>query len=356
MTYEVERRLVRPARVQGQAGMDRAHMALERRPVVLPSEQVQTHDELVRVSVVIPARNEAKNLPYVLTRLPHDVHEVILVDGHSTDDTIAVAQRLYSRITILPQEGRGKGNALAAGFEACTGDIIVMVDADGSADPSEIPRFVATLCTGADFAKGSRSISGGGSADLTRIRSAGNRALCTLVNLLFHARYSDLCYGYNAFWRSCLPYMDVDCDGFEIETLINIRIAQSGLQVHEVPSFEGVRVHGVSNLSAVRDGLRVLRTILLERQAHTHTRPVKQRHVMRPGYGWDGQERRSRIDRRNRDDRRADDRPWTARRVGRRAADRSILHHGASDLTQLADMLAERDQDPGEPTHRSHTR
>jgi hypothetical protein len=86
-----------------------------------------------------------------------------------------------------------------------------------------------------------------------------------LVNALYGTHYTDLCYGYNAFWARCLPYLRVDCDGFEVETLMNVRVAKAGLVVHEVPSLEAERLHGVSNLSAVRDGARVLRTITVER-------------------------------------------------------------------------------------------
>ena len=96
-------------------------------------------------SVVIPALNEAQNLQYVLPFIPPFVSEVILVDGHSTDDTIAVAKQLLPTIRIIKQVGKGKGNALKAGFAACTGDIIVMLDADGSTNPNEIPRFIEVL-------------------------------------------------------------------------------------------------------------------------------------------------------------------------------------------------------------------
>ncbi|SRR6266571_3060627 len=217
-----------------------------------------------RISVVIPARNEAQNLRHVLPYIPSIVSEAILVDGHSTDDTIAVAQQLLPSIRIIKQTGKGKGDALRAGFAACTGDIIVMLDADGSADPREIPCFVAALTAGKDFAKGSRFIRGGGSHDITRLRSLGNFCLNGLVNLLFLARFSDLCYGYNAFWKHCLDYITVDCDGFEVETLINLRIHKANLNIVEIASFEYSRIHGVSNLHAFRDGWRVLKTILKE--------------------------------------------------------------------------------------------
>jgi glycosyltransferase involved in cell wall biosynthesis len=138
----------------------------------------------------------------------------------------------------MTQSGKGKGNALTCGFWAATGDIIVMLDADGSTDPAEIPRFVAALLAGADFAKGTRFTAGGGSADITTIRRIGNWALAKVVNRIWGGQYSDLCYGYNAFWRRCLPFITPDCEGFEVETLINIRAARAELRIHEVPSFE----------------------------------------------------------------------------------------------------------------------
>jgi glycosyltransferase involved in cell wall biosynthesis len=218
-----------------------------------------------RVSVIIPTLNEALNLPHVLADIPSSVHEVIIVDGLSTDGTPEVARELLPEAKIVHQTERGKGAALLCGFEAATGDILVMMDADGSADPLEIPAFVESLLRGADFAKGTRFRPGGGSSDITRLRSAGNRILSGTVNLLFRTDYTDLCYGYNAFWRHCLPAMSVDCTGFEVETLINIRIARAGLVISEVPSFERDRMHGQSNLRTFRDGARVLRTIVRER-------------------------------------------------------------------------------------------
>jgi glycosyltransferase involved in cell wall biosynthesis len=218
-----------------------------------------------RVSVIVPTLNEARNLPHVFAELPRDLHEVIVVDGFSTDGTPDVARALRPNVKVVNQEQRGKGDALRCGFAAATGDILVMLDADGSADPAEIPAFVAALIAGADFAKGTRFHENGGSSDITALRRAGNRLLSGTVNLLFGTSYSDLCYGYNAFWRHCLPAMNVDCTGFEVETLINIRIARSGLNVSEVPSFERNRIHGQSHLNTFRDGGRVLRTILRER-------------------------------------------------------------------------------------------
>lgn len=218
-----------------------------------------------RVSVVIPVLNEAENLYYVLPFLPSIVDEVVLVDGHSNDATIAVAQQLCPQIKVIAQTRRGKGNALKEGFAASTGDIIVMIDGDSSTNPAEIPTFVEALLQGNDFAKGSRFIKGGGSEDITPVRSMGNYGLSTLVNLLFRTHYSDLCYGYNAFWRRSLNRIELDGDGFEIETMLNIRAYKAGLKIVEVPSYERVRIFGVSNLRVMRDGWRVLKTIFKER-------------------------------------------------------------------------------------------
>lgn len=245
-----------------------------------------------RVSVVIPTLNEARNLPHVFGRLPAEIHEVIIVDGNSVDDTLAVARRLRPDVLTLKQTRTGKGNALACGFAAATGDIIAMIDADGSADPGEIPRFVEALKSGADFAKGTRFAPGGGSADLTRLRAFGNSLLSHFVNRRYGTRYTDLCYGYNVFWRRLVPTLGLDPatpptsanggklwgDGFEVETLINIRVAMADLIVAEVPSFEHRRIHGASNLNAITDGLRVLRTILRERKLHRV--PVPQSRTM----------------------------------------------------------------------------
>lgn len=123
-----------------------------------------------RISVVVPTLNEARNLPHVFEALPSNIHEIIVVDGYSVDDTVPVVRRLRPEARIVMQTRRGKGNALACGCSVATGDIIALIDADGSADAGEIPGFVSALLAGADFAKGTRFVKGGGSSDITRLR------------------------------------------------------------------------------------------------------------------------------------------------------------------------------------------
>ena len=252
------------------------------------------------VSVVIPAKNEAQNLPQVFQGIPIGRYEIILVDGDSTDDTVDVARSLRPDVTVIGQTRKGKGNALACGFAIASGDFVVMLDADGSTDPAEIPRFIEALKQGADFAKGSRFMPGAGSSDISRLRQCGNFWLNKIVNVAYGTRYTDLCYGFNAFRRECLAVIDLEPtdvegadsttmlwgDGFEVETLINVRIAKAGLRVAEVPSFERSRYYGASNLNAFSDGMRVLRTIQAERRREAKTQPTLTNAQRRTGSSW----------------------------------------------------------------------
>jgi glycosyltransferase involved in cell wall biosynthesis len=238
----------------------------------MPADELQPLPITRReISVVIPAKNEERNLEWVLSRIPRDVGEVILVDGDSTDRTVEVARELWPSIRIVGQERRGKGAALQAGFQAATKRYIVMLDADGSMDPGEIDRFVGCLVEGNDLAKGSRFMSGGSSTDITPLRAFGNRFFVGLTNVLFSRRDTELCYGYMALRRDALPVLALDADGFEIETQIVLRALRGGLRVAEVPSHETPRLFGTSNLSVVRDGTRVLRQIFRERFAEPVT-------------------------------------------------------------------------------------
>jgi glycosyltransferase involved in cell wall biosynthesis len=241
------------------------------RPLVTAIRDVKPRDGRLAtlgrpsVTAVIPALNEAQNLPYILPKLEGLVDEVIIVDGLSEDDTVVVARSLLSDVRVIEEMTPGKGAALRRGFAEARGDIIVALDADGSTDPEEIPAYVGLLLAGADFVKGSRFIQGGGTADMPWIRRAGNRALTMLVRWLFGGRYTDLCYGYNAFWADVVPLLELDADGFEIETMMNIRALRADLNVAEVASFEKPRLHGEAKLRALPDGWRVLKTILRER-------------------------------------------------------------------------------------------
>ncbi len=218
------------------------------------------------VSVVIPTLNEAGNIVHVLSQLAA-FPDIVIVDGNSTDDTVALAREYRPDVRVIERPARGKGDALRAGFEAATGDIVVIMDADGSMDPREVGVFTSMIEIGFDLVKGSRYAVGGGSHDLTRVRSLGNAALCFLANWLFRTEWTDLCYGYLALRRSSIRLLGLTADGFEIESQILGHAAMAGLRIAEIPSIELPRVTGESHLSAPRDGLRIVRALLAARLA-----------------------------------------------------------------------------------------
>jgi hypothetical protein len=264
-----------PGRRRGHHDRPRLRRAGRPRGAYVPSAGLHELKPAPAVSVVIPALNEAEAIGWVLERIPVWVTEVILVDGRSADATEIVARDLVPNLVVVHQPQLGKGAALRAGFEAARGDIIAMLDADGSTDPEELGRFVRALEGGADFVKGSRHLPDGGSGDFTRLRKAGNQGFVRLVNLAYGCVFTDLCYGYCAFWRRNLPRLALTADGFEIETELVLRALKAGLKISEVPSVELIRRAGISNLNAFRDGCRVLGKIIVERLRAIPSRAAK---------------------------------------------------------------------------------
>jgi len=217
------------------------------------------------VSVIIPTLNEAGNLPYVLNTVPDWIDEIIVVDGRSTDDTERIARLMHPGVKVIHELTPGKGAALKAGFRAASGDYLIAIDADGSMDGNQLGDFRDALDRGAEYVKGSRFLPGGGSADFTWFRRLGDGGICFLMRILFGARYSDATYGYFAVRADRVDHLDINSDGFEVETLINIHAYRAGLKIAEVSCFEGNRIHGTSNLSVVKDGLRIARCIVMEK-------------------------------------------------------------------------------------------
>ena len=237
------------------------------------------------VSVIIPALNEEQNIAWVLERMPSIVDEVVLVDGHSSDRTVKVARAVRPDIVVVTQRARGKGEGARVAFAAASGDLIVMIDADGSMEPGEIPRFVAPLMRDYDFVKGSRFLTGGGSTDLTTVRRIGARLLVRATNSMFLVRFTDLCYGFCSFRRECLPALALTAHGFEIETELAVHALKAHLRIAEVPSTELPRRCGTSNLHAFRDGQKVLRTLIRERVVR-RPRPVVDPIDVRVLHSW----------------------------------------------------------------------
>jgi len=217
----------------------------------------------VRVSIVIPTLNEEKNIPMVLEELKKIdlIDEIIIVDGHSNDKTVQVAEKFNCKILY---DDNGKGSALRKGMKKAKADIVICMDADNSMLSSEIHLLVAGIDAGYDVCMGSRFIQGGGSDDISLSRKLGNHFFVLLVNLFWHMNYSDLCYGYRSFKKSCIKDMGLKSDGFGIETEISIKAAKLGLKVLEVPSYEKPRKFGTGKLKTFSDGWNILKTIVDE--------------------------------------------------------------------------------------------
>jgi glycosyltransferase involved in cell wall biosynthesis len=219
------------------------------------------------VTVIIPTLNEEMSIAGVIRELNHlGYHNILIADGNSQDKTVEVAKEFGANIMV--QNGTGKGSALRQAFNhgSVDGDVVVMLDADGSMNPKEIPMLIDALDSGADLVKASRFLRYGYSEDMSLIRRIGNQFFLTLVNWFWSANYTDLCYGFGAFRKDAVKklYPYLNAKNFEIETEIFIKAKKLGLKVTEVPSIEFRRRHGKSNLSAVRDGFRILKTIFGE--------------------------------------------------------------------------------------------
>jgi glycosyltransferase involved in cell wall biosynthesis len=219
------------------------------------------------VSIIIPTLNEEKNLPKVLSDVQNFSRkskrkiELIIVDGHSSDRTVALARRAGARILY---DSIGKGSAIIAGIFAARAPVLVIMDADCSHTADELPELISRVEKSADICMGSRFMPGGGSDDITRLRYLGNKFFVCLVNILWGTKYTDLCYGYRSMRTRAAREMRLTSKGFGIETEISIKSAKAGLRTVEIPSWEKLRLHGESRLKTFRDGFIILKTIARE--------------------------------------------------------------------------------------------
>lgn len=228
-----------------------------------PSEIEQATE---KTTVIIPTLNEENNIKIIINELQDlGYSNILIIDGNSDDGTVDAAKKLG--VNVVNQNGKGKGTALRQAFSYNSlGNWIIMMDADGSMDPKEISSFIESLKNGADVAKGSRFINGGHTDDMTILRKFGNKMFVFLVNRLIHAKYTDLCYGYAAFTKDALQKLTphLTSTSFEIETEIFMKAKKLGLNIKEVPSVEAPRLNGKTNLSAWKDGFKILKTIFRE--------------------------------------------------------------------------------------------
>lgn len=217
------------------------------------------------ITAIICTLNEEESLPHVLPKIPNWVDDIIIIDGNSADSTVEVAKKICPRIRVIYQLGKGKGDALKMGIGEAQGEIIVTLDADGATDPEEMENFVEPLLNGYDFSKGSR-FRGNFPKNKPLHRILGNWVITLTFDVLFFCRYTDLCSGYNAFWKNRIENINLwSADGFENEPLINTRVRKNKLKVIEVGHRDTGRIAGDVKESSWRQGFKAIKGIFRER-------------------------------------------------------------------------------------------
>jgi hypothetical protein len=217
-----------------------------------------------RVSIVVPARDAATNIYFVLRQLP-DADEVILVDGGSVDGTPDAARQARPDVKVLVRPGASRTAALAAGFEHASGDVIVTLPIDGSVDPEEIPTLLAALVEGADVATGSRYAGTSGAP------ATGDRALRWLAKRLHRADLTDVSFGFYGFWarereKLSLPTEEVGSWSESADVTVVCQLARNGARIVEVPCRRMAPLFGTDERRGPAAFVTSARAVLAERR------------------------------------------------------------------------------------------
>lgn len=211
----------------------------------------------MKVSLIIPTLNEANCIGQVLKELPKDcLHEILIIDGHSTDGTAEIVKNLGYR--VITQEGKGFGDAFACGARHSTGDILILMDGDGSHNPADIPKLLAKYKEGYDYVMASRYLPESHSEDDTVVRSFGNWFFTKLVNLLHGLNVSDSLYLFTAIDRNLYELLDIRSKGFEYCMELVIKAHKMGARFAEIPSIERKRISDTPKTNAVVHGWHIL--------------------------------------------------------------------------------------------------
>lgn len=220
-------------------------------------------NEKKSVSILIPTLNEEENISPLLSSIflvIDDEDEILIIDGLSSDNTINECKK-YG-VEILSEKKRGKGNAIKKGVYNANSDYIIIMDADLSMNPNDIPIMKEYLYSGFDIVKGSRNLPSGGSSDFSPIRRLGNTIFVYLSKFLYGHHFTDITYGYIGFKKDVYLSILPKKTNFEFETEFLLKSHINGYSIHEFPSYEKERFIGLSKLNTWLDGLKILKTIL----------------------------------------------------------------------------------------------
>ncbi len=218
---------------------------------------------MAKISIVIPALNEEKTIGILLKDIRKrykNKYEIVVIDDGSTDKTAEIAKK-YNVKLVQNKRKSGKGSALRKGFAAASGDILVMLDADLSHKPEDLPQLLAPMKDKKiGLVIASRAL--GGSEEYTFFRAIGNVSLTTLANLMLPVKAFDVLNGYKVLRKEIAK--DLTCKGFEIEIQIVAHALKKGYEVVEVASQEKARADGHAKSSALKEGWKFFRLIVVE--------------------------------------------------------------------------------------------
>lgn len=203
-----------------------------------------------KVSIVIAAKNEGKGLQKIISSLRPYSRDILLIDGHSTDNTKEIAKKMGVRYFL--DHGIGRGDAVRMGIQRAKNEVVVFFDADGSHEPKDIPKLVLPILERrAELVFGSRRTGGSFDASINingMLRSTGSDVLTYLVNKRFNANLTDILYSFRAIRTKTAKQLKFIAEDFSIEQEMVVRCLKSHVKVLEIPSRERARGWGVSKL------------------------------------------------------------------------------------------------------------
>jgi dolichol-phosphate hexosyltransferase len=216
------------------------------------------------ISVVIPALNEAATIGLIIERCKKHCDEILVVDGHSADETQAIVKQ--AGVNFILDNKKGKGDALRCAIPYVKGSIIVFIDADGSHDPEDIPKLVEPILKGAaDHVSGSRLI--GGSSELHGgfdecFRLMGSSFITACINWRFKVLLSESQNGFRAIRTDVIKQLDLQENITTIEQEMIIKTLKKGFRLTEVPTHENKRVAGYSKIKLNKVWFRYVYTLI----------------------------------------------------------------------------------------------
>lgn len=218
----------------------------------------------MKTTLIIPTKNEEGAIGKVLKEIPKNlIQQIIVVDGHSKDKTVQEikANLRKGKDKLIMQKSKGYGNAFIEGFKQAKGGVIIMMDADGSHNPADIPFLLQKITIGYEYVMASRYMAGSKSYDDTFIRWLGNMIFTLLTNIVHGTHITDSLYLYTAITKKGFAKLKLNSPGFEFCTEILVKAHNAGLRFAEIPAIERKRYHGNSKVNALMDGLKILKTI-----------------------------------------------------------------------------------------------